>query len=404
MPAGCRYARVINLVDLAILVAVFIGLANGYQRGFWPSLTQYVGLVAGVIVGAAVAPAVAALLGIQEASYRALAAILVLFIFGSLGSTIGYSGGEAIRRALVKSPWPGPVDRGAGGAFSALAVIAVCWFLGLSLDRVPYPTLASAIQSSAILHRLDGAAPRPPGFLAGVEAVLAGVPFPQTFAGLQPELPSALEVPANVDTAGVRNAEALTVRVSGRGCGGVVTGSGFPVASDYVITNAHVVSGTSSTLIQVQGRGGRALPATVTLFDPNLDVAILHVPGLGLPRMPMSDAARGTQGAVIGYPGGGPETVSPAVVDGSLVARGRDIYEQNLIDRQIFVIESSVHPGNSGGPLVDLDGRALGVVFAASASQRNQAYALTDAQVADDIQRGTSSTGTVNVAAYPCAI
>ena len=84
--------------------------------------------------------------------------------------------------------------------------------------------------------------------------------------------------------------------------------------------------------------------------------------------------------------------------------RGRDIYEQNLVDRQIFVIESSVHPGNSGGPLVDLEGRAIGVVFAASASQPNQAYALTDAQVSDDIQRGTSTNGAVNVAAYPCAI
>ena len=283
-------------------------------------------------------------------------------------------------------------------------MLAVCWFLGLSLDRIPNPTVASAIQTSAILGRLDGAAPRPPGFLAGVEAVLAGVPFPQTFAGLQPDLPSPLQVPANVDTPGVRSAEALTVRVSGRGCGGVVTGSGFPVGSDYVITNAHVVSGTSGTLIQVQGRGGRALAATVTLFDPNVDVAILHVPGLGLPQMPMGDAARGTQGAVIGYPGGGPEMVSAAVVDGALVARGRDIYEQNLVDRQIFVIESSVHPGNSGGPLVDLEGRAIGVVFAASASQPNQAYALTDAQVSDDIQRGTSTNGAVNVAAYPCAI
>jgi uncharacterized membrane protein required for colicin V production len=396
--------RRINLVDLAIVVAAVIGIVNGYQRGFWPSLTQYAGLLAGVVVGAAVAPAVAGLLGIQETNYRALAAILVLFIFGSLGSTIGYSAGEAIRRALVKTPWPGPVDRGAGAAFSGVAVLAVCWFLGLSLDRIPNPTIANAIQTSAILHRLDDTAPRPPGFLAGVEAVLAGVPFPQTFAGLQPDLPSPLEIPANVDTPGVRNAEALTVRVSGRGCGGVVTGSGFPVASDYVITNAHVVSGTSGTLIQVQGRGGRALPATVTLFDSNIDVAILHVPGLGLPQLPMGEAARGTQGAVIGYPGGGPETVSAAVVDGELVARGRDIYEQNLVDRQIFVIESSVHPGNSGGPLVDLQGRAIGVVFAASASQPNQAYALTDAQVADDIQRGSSSTGAVNVAAYPCAI
>jgi S1-C subfamily serine protease len=393
----------INLVDLGILIAAVIGLANGYQRGFWPSLTQYVGLVGGVVVGAAVAPTLALLLGIRESNYRALAAVLVLFIFGSLGSTLGYSAGESLRRVFLKRPWPGPVDRGAGAAFSLIAVLAVCWFLGLSLDRVPNPEMARAIQSSAILGRMDAAAPRPPAFLTGVEAVLAGVPFPQTFAGLQPELPSPLAIPANVNTAGVRSAEAVTVRISGRGCGGLVTGSGFPVANDYIITNAHVVSGTSSTTVQVPLRG-RTLSAAVTLFDPNVDVAILHVTGLGLAQLPIADADRGTEGAVIGYPGGGPETVSPAVVDGGLTARGRDIYDQNLVDRQIWVIESSVHPGNSGGPLVDLGGRAIGVVFAASASQPNQAYALTSAEVQDDIRRGTNANGALNVSGYPCAI
>jgi hypothetical protein len=54
--------------------------------------------------------------------------------------------------------------------------------------------------------------------------------------------------------------------------------------------------------------------------------------------------------------------------------------------------------------LVDLNGRAIGVVFAASASQPNQAYALTNAEVQTDIQRGTSSNGSLNVSAYPCAI
>ena len=46
----------INLIDLVILVAAVIGLANGYRRGFWLSLAQYVGLVVGVVLGAASAP------------------------------------------------------------------------------------------------------------------------------------------------------------------------------------------------------------------------------------------------------------------------------------------------------------------------------------------------------------
>ena len=92
-------------------------------------------------------------------------------------------------------------------------------------------------------------------------------------------------------------------------------------------------------------------------------------------------AQRGTKGAVIGYPGGGPEQESPAVVDGRITAEGRDIYNSSVVTRQIFVIQASVRPGNSGGPLIDLDGHVLGLVFATSASDPNQAYALTDDEI-----------------------
>ena len=106
---------------------------------------------------------------------------------------------------------------------------------------------------------------------------------------------------------------------------------------------------------------------------------------------------------MIGYPGGGPERVEPAVVDGAINADGRDIYNSNQVTRQIFVLQSHVRPGNSGGPLVDREGRVLGLVFATSASQPDQAYALTDDQIAGDIQRGSQSSANINTAQYACA-
>jgi len=67
----------INLIDFLIIVALLIGLANGYRRGFWLSLTQYVGLVAGVVAGAALAPGI--LSGLQlPGAIKPLAAALVL--------------------------------------------------------------------------------------------------------------------------------------------------------------------------------------------------------------------------------------------------------------------------------------------------------------------------------------
>ncbi len=359
-------------------------------------------MLAGVLIGAAAAPAVDDALGLHGSVSRPLVAAIILVAAGSIGSSLGYYVGEPVYRRLVRTSHQWEVDRILGAAFSGIAVLAVAWFLGLSFSRGPSPFLAGLIQHSTVLRTMDSWFPRPPGFLASVEQTLAGVPFPQTFAGLEPLFPSPAPLPTSIDTPGVRAAQAVTTKVEGRGCGGLVTGSAFPVAPDYLITNAHVVSGTFRTTIYTAD--GRELPASVVLFDPNRDIAILHVPGLGLSVLPTGGADHGTQGAVIGYPGGGPETEEPAVVDGEVNAQGRDIYNQNLVTRDIWIIQSSVHPGNSGGPLVDLQGRRLGVVFAASSTDPNQAYALTNAEVQPDIQQGVGVNGAIDTSQYACAV
>ena len=377
-----------------------MGLANGHQRGFWLSLLQYTGMVLGVVAGAAGAPRLDDLLGLQGSVARPLVAAIVLLAAGSIGSSLGYYLGEPVYRRLVRTAEQWELDRVLGAAFSGLAVMAVAWFLGISFSQGPSPGLAALIQRSTILRQLDGFFPRPPGFLAGVERTLAGVPFP--FAGLEPVPPSPAPLPTSIKTAGVIAAEGATVKVEGRGCGGLVTGSAFPVAPDYLVTNAHVVSGTDHTVIYTPD--GRQLPAQVVFFDSNRDVAVLRVPGHGLKVLAEGSAGHGTQGAVIGYPGGGPETGEPAVVDGEVNAQGRDIYNQNLVTRHIWIIQSSVHPGNSGGPLVDLGGNRLGVVFAASSQDPNQAYALTNGEVDGDIAQGVRNRSAIDTSGYSCAV
>ncbi|HET9783266.1 MAG TPA: trypsin-like peptidase domain-containing protein, partial [Candidatus Dormibacteraeota bacterium] len=114
-------------------------------------------------------------------------------------------------------------------------------------------------------------------------------------------------------------------------------------------------------------------------------------------------ADRGTEGAVIGYPGGQAEKIVPAVVDGSVSAEGRDIYNENLVTRQIFVLQAVVRPGNSGGPLLDLQGRVLGMVFATSASDPEQAYALTDDEIMSDIHDAEANPAPKDTSRYDCA-
>jgi hypothetical protein len=357
--------------------------------------------VVGVIVGAAAAPALLDYLGITSPVARPLGGVLVLIIGGSLGSSIGFAAGQPIRHRIVRARVHSVADSIAGAGLSAAAVVMMCWFLGITFSNGPSPDLAVLLQRSSVLHALDSVAPRPPGFMTRVQNILANVSFPPVFAGLEPTLPGSLPIPSSVNTPGIKSAAKVTVKVIGTGCGGLVTGSGFPIGDGLIVTNAHVVSGTNDHRIQTQQ--GSVLPATVVFFDPEVDVAILNVPNYSGPSLSFAHGDRGTEGAVIGYPGGGQERVEPAVVDGAVTAEGRDIYNSNLVTRQIFVLQSIVRPGNSGGPLVDTQGRVLGIVFATSATDGQQAYALTDDQIARDLQKGENSAAEVDTSQYACA-
>jgi S1-C subfamily serine protease len=220
------------------------------------------------------------------------------------------------------------------------------------------------------------------------------------FAGLEPKLPAPIAIPASVDTPEVKNAAQAVVKVSSLGCGGLVTGSAFSIGGGYVVTNAHVVSGTHGH--HVMTPDGGELAATVVYFDPARDLALLNVQGLSTPGLGFGPATRGTEAAVIGYPGGGPEKIEPAVVDGAVEAQGRDIFSTNPVTRQVYVISGKVRPGNSGGPLVDLQGKVLGIVFATSASDPNQAYALTDDEIQSDLQ-DVNGRHNIDTSRYSCA-
>jgi S1-C subfamily serine protease len=392
---------VIDLIDIVIAAAVVVGLANGYRRGFWLSAAQYAGLVVGVLLGATAATPVLNYLEIHNSVARPLGAVLVLVIGGSLGSSIGFAAGEPIRRNILRTGIHTSTDSIGGAILSAAAVLTMCWFLGLSFSRGPSQEVAQQIQRSVVLHTLDNIAPRPPAFLASIQGILSGVSFPPVFAGLEPAIGTPLPLPASVDTAGIARAAQSVVKISSFGCGGLVTGSGFPVGPGYIVTNAHVVSGTSGHTINTLAGG--QLKATVVYFDPERDVAVLYVPDFKSAPLVFGPAQRGTKGAVIGYPGGGPEQVSAAVVDGRIDAEGRDIYNANLVTRQIFVIQAKVRPGNSGGPLVDLEGRVLGLVFATSAGDPNQAYALTDDEIQGDVRDAQAHPSQTDTSKYACA-
>lgn len=189
---------------------------------------------------------------------------------------------------------------------------------------------------------------------------------------------------------GVLRAEQVTVAIVSSGCGDPVYGSGFPVAAGYLATAAHVVAGSSAVLVRTQG--GQSVPAQVVLFDPDLDVAVLRAPGLAAAGVAWAEPAAGMSAAVIGYPQGGRETAVAASIVERMKLDGRDIYGARVVSRDVGVLSAPVAPGFSGGPVVDGDGRVVGLVYGASDGTPGRSFALTYSGIRDDVDWGVHSS------------
>ncbi|MEA2497990.1 MAG: hypothetical protein QOH26_395, partial [Actinomycetota bacterium] len=156
-------------------------------------------------------------------------------------------------------------------------------------------------------------------------------------------------------------------------------GSGFVVSEDVVVTNAHVVAGEDG--VDVVRPDGKRLRATVAVFNPQKDLAVLRVPKLGLPSLGREKADVGQTGAVFGHPGGQAEVrPAPARISDEVTAKGEDIYGHNTV-RQVYILAASLQPGDSGGALVDPNGKVVGVAFAIAPDRPGTAYALTGGEL-----------------------
>jgi S1-C subfamily serine protease len=371
-------------IDLLLLVVLALAALSGWRRGFAMVLLGYVGLLVGLALGAWAATRVGLLVANGSSARRLLVAVVVFFLVAAACHAVGNLIGMRLRAGLA-GRWTSRVDALGGAAIATLVAAVALWFVAFTLSNVPFSPFARAVNESSVLQTIDQYAPRPPAALAQLRGLLARSPFPEAFANLRPPVVSGSPPPAAA-TAGVRRAAAATVQIRSRGCGGQLFGSGFPVATELVVTNAHVVAGAGRH--QVVTRDRRSVDARVVYFDPDHDLALLSAPGLPLRPLTLAGAARsGQAAAVIGYPGGGGQEIIGARVVLRTRPEAPDIYARPGVRRDIYVLQSRVRKGDSGGPVVDLSGRPLGVVFAASTVERNEGYALTNAEVRRALNR-----------------
>lgn len=373
------------MVDLIILLAVACAAAYGVAQGAVVQVASFGGFWVGLAIGASVVPQLTVL--VASGFGKALTTLMALLVFpavlGGLGQQVGLRVLRVVHRARL-----GVADAALGAVIASLATLAIVWLFSLVYSSGPSPVISAAIHDSAIARGLVDNLPPAPEVFARIRQLVRSSHLPQVFAELEPAAPERVALPSDPTVrAAVTSAAASTVKIVGVGCDQVRSGSGWIAAPGIVVTNAHVIAGIDDPTVE-DSRGQRH-GATTVLFDPDLDLAILRTSGLEGRPLPVLrvDAPRGEQGAILGYPQGGPLRAEPAAVLRRVEALGRDIYGERLTRRDVYQIQASVKPGNSGGPFVRPNGEVVGVVFSTSTTEPNVGYALTSDDVARDIDQ-----------------
>lgn len=363
-----------NAFDLFLVLFLVLAVLGGLRVGLVARAATWIGLAVGLVLAARTVPFALSWLDGGEPTLRLLLALGVLTVTMSVTTTLFQSVGLRARHRLAQTPLS-RLDRVAGGVAGAVAVGLLTWLLVPAAADVP-GEVARQVRNSQIAAVLAERSPDPPDATRTLRALLDTSRFPEVLADLQPAPetgppPDRIAVPEGI----VAQATASTVNVEARGCGRRYEGSGFAVAGDTVVTNAHVVAGASEVV--VRRPDGATRLATVEVFDPARDLALLTVEDLGQQPLPLGRLERGDDAVTIGYPGGqNTPRPMPAEVREVRTALGRDIYGRQPTDRQVLFLASSLRQGDSGSPVVTVDGSVGGVVFAISPDNPALAYAL----------------------------
>jgi S1-C subfamily serine protease len=384
-----------DLLDLALLVIAVVFAVSGYRQGFVVGTLSFVGFVGGAVLGAQFGPAISrAIVGGQ--TQQDVVAVVLLVTFAITGQFVASSVGAYVRQSMT-SPSSTTLDSIGGSAVSVLSMLLIAWAIGSVLTASSFQGVVKQVDNSAVLTTMDRVMPsQAKSMFSEFRRLLANGPFPQVFSGIGAAHLFSVSPPdpAVLNSPGYQAASSRVLKVQGTAlsCGRSIEGSGFVFSRDHIMTNAHVVAGVNQGLM-VTTRDGTRHTARVVLYDPQVDIAVLYVPGLDLTPLTFDETAKaGTSAVVAGYPLDQPFQADAARIGGTQNAVGPDIYQTGQVNRQIYEIKAVVQPGNSGGPLLSPAGHVYGVVFAAAVDTDMTGFALTAAEVAADAQAGATQT------------
>jgi len=384
-----------RLLDALVVIVLLVYLSEGWRTGFIRSLSAIVGLVAGAVAAFFLIPVIGTV--VPDPFWRTFLVVSSAVALIILGSMAGAGVGRALRGRVEKSPLR-PLDR-IGGAVANLVVGAlITALLAGSVASLGIPVLSAAVSNSWVLQAINTVTPEPvTAALARLRSAVLAQGLPVISGGFSGITKSPGVPKVDTGTSALAAAAASVVRINGTAyaCGQNQSGSGFVVARDRVVTNAHVVAGVTQPIVQAPN--GQALDGRIVYFDPQNDLAVIAVSGLRVPTLALGGPLSvGDDGVIDGYPFGGPFTTGGAQVLAHSTESVENIYNSARTNRDLYTLAADIEPGNSGGPLLEQNGSIAGIVFAKSSTDANLGYAMTDTVLAPVVQQAAGLSAPIS--------
>lgn len=280
----------------------------------------------------------------------------------SIGLTASAPSGRS-RRAL-------PASIGVALASAALASVMTIGLAGV-LAPAPAADQASATTTSA-------------GQVPTVAQTDTSDPVVQVAAAVRP---AVVTITSTISRAGLGSG---AVQATGIGSGVIFDSDG------WILTNRHVIEGSEELTVTLAD--GRELRGSVVASDKTLDLAIVRVDATGLPTAKIGSSADlrvGETVVAIGSPLG---EFTETVTAGILSATGRDITVRDELTGQpvemkdLLQTDAAINEGNSGGPLLDIDGTVIGINSAAASSAEGIGFAIPIDEALALMRQATGTT------------
>jgi len=366
-----------SAIDIVLLLIVATAALTGYMRGLLRSVVGLAGFAAGALLGSLFG---AKLVGHFFASSHTISSAIGFFVGGFIGFALTGLFSGVMRKVLLPWSWLRVIDSIAGAILLAVVALGFAWVVVDLMGNVGGPAASGVVANSKVIATVNKYTPSQLLMWGHrLSDKLAQNPLPSVFTTIVTgQAPYVAPPSATVIPLGAEAAIGSVVRIQGSApqCQADITGSGFIVGPNRVVTNAHVVAGVQNPHVQVGGRG-TDYSAIVVGIDRKLDIAVLDVPELTKAALAFGGpAVTNEQGVTAGFPGGRGLVTSMARIGPTTQLAGVDIDGQSSAPRNVIVFAGHVEHGDSGGPLLDAHGKVLGMVFASAQKSTSVGFAL----------------------------